>query len=79
MYHTVSSMIKVSPAELPKMALTNYSWSFNPIVSEFPATVLPNVALWNATNGVDLDYQIQVSWPLGWTSRDEAKGPALTM
>lgn len=61
------------------MALANYTWSFNPIVSAFPETVFPNVALWNVTNGVDLNYQIQVSWPLEWTSRDEANGSALTM
>lgn len=58
--------------------LSNYTWSFNPIVAEFPHTVLPNVALWNVTNGIDLDYQIQVSWPLQWESRDVEK-TALTM
>lgn len=61
------------------MALTNYTWSFHPIVSAFPETVFPNVALWNVTNGVDSNYQIQVSWPLEWTSRDQASGSALTM
>lgn len=61
------------------MALTNYTWSFNPIISAFPETVFPNIALWNVTNGVDLSYQIQVSWPLEWTSRDQANGSALTM
>ncbi|KAK9783438.1 putative Alpha/Beta hydrolase protein [Seiridium cardinale] len=34
------------------------------------ATVYPNIALWNVSNGNDLDYQIQLSWPLDWASRD---------
>ncbi|KAH8884182.1 hypothetical protein GQ53DRAFT_846492 [Thozetella sp. PMI_491] len=61
------------------MALSNYTWTFDPIVTAFPHTVFPNVALWNVTNGIDLNYQVQVSWPLTWTSRDEANSTALTM
>lgn len=61
------------------MALANYTWSFNPIPSIFPETVFPNIALWNVTNGLDLNYQIQVSWPLEWAARDQANGTALTM
>ncbi|OCL11000.1 hypothetical protein AOQ84DRAFT_425487 [Glonium stellatum] len=54
------------------------SWSFNPIVPAFPHTVFPNVALWNVSNRVDLNYQIQVSWPLEWTSQ-EVESTVLTM
>ncbi|KAF2014201.1 siderophore esteras-like protein IroE-like protein [Aaosphaeria arxii CBS 175.79] len=45
------------------------AWSFNPLVEAFPATVLPNIAYWNVSNGT-WEYQVQVSWPLNWTSRD---------
>lgn len=61
------------------MALTNYSWTFSPLVPAFPPTVLPNIALWNVTNGIDLNYQVQLSWPLEWASRGDANGTALTM
>ncbi|PSR76373.1 siderophore esteras-like protein IroE-like protein [Coniella lustricola] len=62
------------------MSLSNYSWSFTPLVSSFPPTVLPNVAFWNVTNESDLNYQIQVSWPLEWPSvPEEANDTALTM
>jgi len=60
-------------------AATNYTWSFTPVVSAFPPSIYPNVALWDAKNGVDLQYQIQLSWPLEWPSRGEANGTALTM
>lgn len=43
------------------------AWSFNPIITEFPATVLPNVAFWNVTNGT-WGYQIQLAWPLNWST-----------
>lgn len=61
------------------LVAANNTWSFLPVVSAFPQTVFPNVALWNATNGVDLQYQIQLSWPLDWSSPGEANGTALTM
>lgn len=60
-------------------AAANYTWSFTPVIPVFPQTVFPNVALWNATNGLDIQYQIQLSWPLEWPSREEANGTALTM
>ncbi|KAF2827076.1 siderophore esteras-like protein IroE-like protein [Ophiobolus disseminans] len=43
------------------------AWSFYPLITSFPPTVLPNIAYWNVTNGT-WEYQIQVSWPLNWTS-----------
>ncbi|PGH14498.1 hypothetical protein AJ79_02991 [Helicocarpus griseus UAMH5409] len=58
-------------------SLTN--WTFNSLVpSGFPATVLPNVEFWNVSNGINPEYQIQVSWPLEWASRD-VESTALTM
>ncbi|KAF2031117.1 siderophore esteras-like protein IroE-like protein [Setomelanomma holmii] len=45
------------------------NWSFHPLVEAFPSTVLPNIAYWNVSNGT-WEYQVQVSWPLNWTSRD---------
>ncbi|KAF2274952.1 siderophore esteras-like protein IroE-like protein [Westerdykella ornata] len=45
------------------------SWSFHPLVTSFPPTVLPNVGYWNITNGT-WEYQVQISWPLNWTSTD---------
>lgn len=60
-------------------AAANYTWSFTPAVSAYPQAILPNAAFWNATNGVDLQYQIQLSWPLKWPSREEANGAVLTM
>jgi hypothetical protein len=45
------------------------AWSFHPLAEAFPSTVLPNIAYWNVTNGT-WEYQVQVSWPLNWTSRD---------
>ncbi|KAF7540962.1 hypothetical protein G7054_g963 [Neopestalotiopsis clavispora] len=44
-------------------------WSFNPIVTSFPPTLLPNIAYWNVTNGT-YTYQVQLSWPLNWTSTE---------
>ncbi|KAF1911537.1 Alpha/Beta hydrolase protein [Ampelomyces quisqualis] len=48
---------------------TTGAWSFHPLVEAFPPTILPNIAYWNVTNGT-WDYQVQVSWPLNWTSKD---------
>ncbi|KAK3365438.1 Alpha/Beta hydrolase protein [Podospora didyma] len=48
-------------------------WTFTPLVSAFPTTVFPNIALWNASNAVkNLTYQIEVSWPFEWESREVA-------
>ena len=47
------------------------SWSFHPLITSFPPTVLPNIAYWNITNGT-WEYQVQVSWPLNWTSTNVA-------
>ncbi|EAT90441.2 hypothetical protein SNOG_02229 [Parastagonospora nodorum SN15] len=47
------------------------AWSFHPLASPFPSTILPNIAYWNVTNGT-WEYEVQVSWPLNWTSRDVA-------
>ncbi|KAF1929860.1 uncharacterized protein M421DRAFT_4290 [Didymella exigua CBS 183.55] len=33
----------------------------------FPATVLPNIGFWSVSNGT-WEYQIQLSWPLNWTT-----------
>ncbi|KAF2265559.1 siderophore esteras-like protein IroE-like protein [Lojkania enalia] len=43
------------------------TWSFHPIITSFPPTVLPNIAYWNVTNGT-WEYQVQLAWPLNWTS-----------
>ncbi|KAI9162745.1 Siderophore triacetylfusarinine C esterase [Paramyrothecium foliicola] len=61
------------------MGICNLTWAFDSIVEAFPQTVFPNVALWNVTNGVDLGYQIKVSWPLTWTSPEEANSTVQTM
>lgn len=45
------------------------SWSFQPLSTSFPPTVLPNIEYWNVTNGT-WEYQIELSWPLNWTSTD---------
>ncbi|KAF2749977.1 alpha/beta-hydrolase [Sporormia fimetaria CBS 119925] len=47
------------------------SWSFNPIATTFPSGILPNVQYFSASNGT-WDYQIQVAFPLHWTSTNEA-------
>lgn len=75
----VDFLLSSSTSDFFEMALTNYTWSFDPIVSGFPETWFPNVALWNVTSGSDLQYQVTVSWPLEWDSREEANGSALTM
>ena len=54
------------------------SWTFTPFPA-LPATLFPNVAFWNATNAAtNLTYQIEVSWPFEWASRDVNKS-ALAM
>ncbi|KAK9419108.1 putative Alpha/Beta hydrolase protein [Seiridium unicorne] len=50
--------------------MANYTWSFDPLVPTFLATVCPNIALWNVSNGIGLKYKIHLSWPLDWASRD---------
>ena len=56
------------------------NWSFTPLVPAFPTAVLPNIALWDVTNAVDnRTYQIQVSWPFEWESREVVNKTALTM
>jgi hypothetical protein len=46
------------------------AWQFSPLVTEFPTNVVPNTAFYKATNG-SWDYQIQLAWPLNWTSQAE--------
>lgn len=54
------------------------NWTFNAF-PPFPPTVLPNVALWNATNPTtNQTFQITASWPFEWSSRNVTK-PALAM
>ncbi|KAF2737773.1 alpha/beta-hydrolase [Polyplosphaeria fusca] len=47
------------------------TWSFHPLYTSFTGNVLPNVAFWNVTNGT-WEYQVQLAWPLNWTSRTES-------
>lgn len=47
------------------------TWSFNPIATSFPGNVLPNTQFWSVTNGT-WEYQLQLSYPLNWTSTHEA-------
>lgn len=47
------------------------AWQFSPIITEFPANVLPNVGFYKATNG-SWEYQIQLAWPLNWTTQAES-------
>lgn len=55
------------------------NWSFTPF-PPFPATLFPNIAIWNATSAVrNMTYQIQVSWPFEWESREVSGKSALTM
>ncbi|CCC06337.1 hypothetical protein SMACR_00552 [Sordaria macrospora] len=54
------------------------NWTFVPYPSFLP-TVFANTALWNVSNAVkQKEYQIQISWPFKWESREVAK-PALAM
>jgi len=63
-----------------KMTITRVgNWSFTPF-PPFPATLFPNMAVWNATSAVrNMTYQIQVSWPFEWESREVPGKSALTM
>ncbi|USP79800.1 hypothetical protein yc1106_07074 [Curvularia clavata] len=47
------------------------TWQFAPTLTEWPTNILPNLGYWSATNG-SWEYQIQVAWPLNWTSREES-------
>ena len=49
------------------MAISIGAWTFRPLATELPATVLPNIGFWGASNGT-WEYQIQLSWPLNWTT-----------
>ncbi|KAM7216784.1 ferri-bacillibactin esterase [Rhypophila decipiens] len=54
-------------------------WTFNAF-PPFPATVYPNSALWNVTSEAkNRTYQVQVSWPFSWESRDVSNKSALTL
>ncbi|KAK4243897.1 ferri-bacillibactin esterase [Corynascus novoguineensis] len=60
-------------------ATTVANWSFTPF-PPFPATIFPNIAVWNASSNINnTTYQGQVSWPFEWKTREESNGPALTM
>ena len=43
------------------------AWTFSPLINSFPSAILPNIGFWSASNGT-WEYQIQLSWPLNWTS-----------
>jgi len=43
------------------------AWTFSPLVTEYSATVLPNIGFWSVSNGT-WEYQIQLAWPLNWTT-----------
>lgn len=45
------------------------SWSFR----QGDGAILPNTASWVVTNTSSVTYQIRVSWPLCWTSREVQK------
>lgn len=54
------------------------NWTITPYPSFLP-TVFANTALWNISNAVkQKEYQIQISWPFRWESRNVTK-PALAM
>lgn len=79
--HGTKDSVPYFPTFLLDMTVTglsNFTWRFDPVLNGFPHAVVPNVAIWNATNGVDLHYQIQVTWPLEWESRGVDRA-ALTM
>lgn len=55
------------------------AWAFTAL-PPFPAGVLPNYAIWNATNASkNITFQIGVSWPFEWKSREVGNKTALTM
>ncbi|GAB1316776.1 Alpha/Beta hydrolase protein [Madurella fahalii] len=59
--------------------MASLGWVFTPY-PPFPATLFPNIALWNVSNAAkNLTYQIGVSWPFEWESREAANKSALTM
>ncbi len=61
------------------MASLLANWTFTPF-PPFPTTVFPSFAIWNATNAIrNTTYQIQVSWPFEWESREVGNKSALTM
>ncbi|KAF2832581.1 hypothetical protein CC86DRAFT_313739 [Ophiobolus disseminans] len=47
------------------------AWQFSPLATQFPTNILPNVGFYKATNG-SWEYQIQLAWPLNWTSQAES-------
>ncbi|GAB1310716.1 Siderophore esteras-like protein IroE-like protein [Madurella fahalii] len=54
-------------------------WTFTPY-PPFPHTVFPNIALWNVSSvAKNMTYQVQVSWPFEWESRDVSDKTAVTM
>lgn len=52
------------------MAASIGNWTFTPIITSFPSTVLPNLAFWSASNGT-WEYQLEIAYPLNWTSQNE--------
>lgn len=47
------------------------AWQFTPLITDFANNVLPNVGFWKAGNG-SWEYQIQLAWPLNWTTPAES-------
>jgi hypothetical protein len=55
------------------------TWSFTPLPA-FAPTVFPNIAMWNVSNPTkNLTYQVEISWPFEWASRDVIDKSALAM
>lgn len=55
------------------------NWSFNPLPA-FAPTVFPNIAMWDVNNTAkNLSYQVQISWPFEWESREVTDKSALTL
>jgi hypothetical protein len=55
------------------------AWSFTPLLA-FAPTVFPNIAMWNVSNTAkNLTYQVEISWPFEWASREVTNKSALTM
>lgn len=53
------------------MAASIGAWTFSPLATYIPASVLPNVGFWSVSNGT-WSYDIQLSWPLNWASHLES-------
>ncbi|KAH6855558.1 Alpha/Beta hydrolase protein [Chaetomium sp. MPI-CAGE-AT-0009] len=54
-------------------------WSFTPLPA-FAPTVFPNIAMWDVSNAAkNLTYQVQISWPFEWESREVTNKSALTV